>query len=137
MSSCMYSGTRYRTMRCGPSRTTTCTSRFEADAPWGRNLMLTNMRDQPSNSTPNPPSSRRTRSHYHQTQQPSGRRGLEPVLSDEILAEDSFQPEVHLDDSGNEPDIPADTDDLPNVSMDRPLRVTFGKELRYAPTPAK
>ena len=26
-----------------------------------------------------------------------------------------------------------DTDDLPDIDMDRPLRVTFGKELRYAP----
>ena len=62
---------------------------------------------------------------------------LEPVPSDKILAEDSHQPEIHLDDAGNEPDRPADTDDLPDVSMDRPLRVTFGKELRYAPTMAE
>ena len=62
---------------------------------------------------------------------------LAPVPSDEIPAEDSHQPEVHLDDAGNEPDIPADTDYLPDVSMDRPLRVTFGKELRYAPTLAE
>ena len=33
--------------------------------------------------------------------------------------------------------MPADTDDLPDVSMDRPLRVTFGNELRYAPTMAE
>ena len=59
---------------------------------------------------------------------------LEPVPSDEILAQDSHQPEVHLDDAGKEPDMPADTDDLPDVSMDRPLRITFGKELRYAPS---
>ena len=62
---------------------------------------------------------------------------LQPVLADEILHEDSHQPEVHLDDAGNEPDMPADTNDLPDVSMDRPLRVTFGKELRYAPTLAE
>ena len=62
---------------------------------------------------------------------------LEPVPSDEILAQDSHQPEVHLDDAGNEPDMPAYTDDLPDVSMDRPLPVTFGKELRYAPTLAE
>ena len=62
---------------------------------------------------------------------------LEPVPSDEILAEDSHQPDMHLDDAGNEPDMPADTDDLPDVSMDRPLGVTFGKELRYAPTMAE
>ena len=61
---------------------------------------------------------------------------LEPVPSDKILAEDSHQPDMHLDDAGNEPDTPADTDDLPDVSRDRPLRVTFGKELRYAPTMA-
>ena len=62
---------------------------------------------------------------------------LEPVPSDEILAEDSHQPDVHLDDAGNGPDMPADTDDLPDVSMDRPLRVDFDKELRYAPTMAE
>ena len=62
---------------------------------------------------------------------------LEPVPSDEILADDSHQPDMHLDDAGTEPDMPADTDDLPDVSLDRPLRVTFGKELRYAPTMAE
>ena len=46
---------------------------------------------------------------------------LEPVPSDEIMAEDSHQPDMYLDDAGNEPDMPADTDDLPDVSMDRPL----------------
>ena len=61
---------------------------------------------------------------------------LEQVPSDEVLAEDSQQPEIHLDDAGKGPDMPADTDDLPGISMDRPLRVTFGKELRYAPTMA-
>ena len=53
---------------------------------------------------------------------------LEPVPLEHILAEDSHQQEIHLDDAGNEPDMPADTDDLPHVSMDRPLRVTFGKK---------
>ena len=62
---------------------------------------------------------------------------LEPVPSDEIMAEDSDQPDMHLQDAGNEPDMPADTDDLPAVSVDGPLRVTFGKELRYAPTVAE
>ena len=57
--------------------------------------------------------------------------------SNEILADDSHQTEVHLDDAGNEPDMPPDTDDLPDVGMDRPLQVTFGKELRYAPTLAE
>ena len=33
--------------------------------------------------------------------------------------------------------MPLDTNHLPDVSMDRPLRVTFGKELRYAPTLAE
>ena len=44
---------------------------------------------------------------------------------------------MHVDDAGNELDMPADTDDVPDVSMDRPLEVTFGKELRYAPTMAE
>ena len=52
---------------------------------------------------------------------------LEPVPSDEILAGNSHQPEVHSDDAGNEPNMPVDTDDLPDVGMDRPLRVKFGK----------
>ena len=73
MSSCMYSRTRSHTTRCGPSRTSTFTFRFEAGAVWGRNLMLMNMRYQPSNSTPNLPS-QRTRSQYHQTQHPLSRR---------------------------------------------------------------
>ena len=63
--------------------------------------------------------------------------GLGPVPLDEILAEDSNQPDMHLDEAGNEPDTPADTDNLPDVSMDRPLRVTFGNELQYAPTMAE
>ena len=62
---------------------------------------------------------------------------LEPVPSNEFLAEDSHQPEVHRDDAGNEANMPANTDDLPDIGMDRPLRVTFGKELRYAPTLAE
>ena len=62
---------------------------------------------------------------------------LEPVPSNEILAENSHQPEVHLDDADDEPDMPVDTDDLPDVDMDRPLGVTFGKELRYASTLAE
>ena len=74
MSSYMYSKTHSHTRRCGPSRTTTCTFRFEADTPWGRNLMLTNMPNQLSNSTLSPPSNQRTWSRYHQTQQLSSRR---------------------------------------------------------------
>ena len=67
MGSYMCSRTRSHTMQCGPSHTTTCTYRFEAEAPWGRNLMLMKMRNEPSNSTLNQPSSRRTWSHCHQT----------------------------------------------------------------------
>ena len=62
---------------------------------------------------------------------------LEPAPSNEILAEDSHQPEVHLDDAGNEPEMRADTDNLPDVGIDRPPRVTFGKELQCAPTLAE
>ena len=59
---------------------------------------------------------------------------LEPLPSNEVLAEDSPQSEVPLDDGGNRvPDTSTDTDDLPDIDMDRLLRVTFGKELRYAP----
>ena len=58
---------------------------------------------------------------------------LERLPSQEVLAEDSHQPTVRLEDAGNEvPDLSTDTDDLPDVDMDPPLRVTFGKELRYA-----
>ena len=131
---CMYSRTRSHMMKCGPSRTTTCTFRFEVDAPWGRYVMLTNMRNQPSNLTPNPPEDLEPLPSNARAVEPED---LEPVPSDEILAEDLHQPEVHLDDAGNEPDTPAKTDDLPHVHMDRPLRVTFGKELRYAPTLAE
>ena len=74
MSSCMCSRTRSHTLKCGPSHTTICTFRFEADAAWGRNLMFTRLRNQPSNSTPNQPSGRRTWSHYRQKRQPSSRR---------------------------------------------------------------
>ena len=59
---------------------------------------------------------------------------LEPLPSNDPL-EDSHQSEAHLNDAGNEvPDMSTDADDLPDIHMDRPLRVTFGKELRYAPT---
>ena len=59
---------------------------------------------------------------------------LKPLPSNETLTEDSNQPEVHLDNAGNEPDTSANNDDLPDIDMDRPLRLTFGKELRYVPT---
>ena len=51
------------------------------------------------------------------------------------MTEESHDSAARLDDAGNEiPHRPTDPDDLPEVDMDRPLRVTFGKELRYAPT---
>ena len=60
---------------------------------------------------------------------------LEPLPSNEALDEDSHQYEVHLDDAGDEvPDTLTDTDNLPDIDMDRPHRVTFGKELGCAPT---
>ena len=60
---------------------------------------------------------------------------LQPLPLDKALAEDSHEPTPHLEDAGKEaPDMWTDTDDLPAVDMDRPLRVTFSKELRYAPT---
>ena len=60
---------------------------------------------------------------------------LEPLPTDEEPAEDSHDPAARLDDAGNEiPDTSTDIDDLPEVDMDRPLRATSGKELRYAPT---
>ena len=60
---------------------------------------------------------------------------LNPLPTDQALAEDSQQPAEHLEDAGNEvPDRWTDADDLSEVDMDRPLRVTFGKELRNAPT---
>ena len=33
--------------------------------------------------------------------------------------------------------MPTDTDDLPNIDMDHPVRVTFGKEPEYGPTLAE
>ena len=46
---------------------------------------------------------------------------LEPVPSDKIMAEDSHQPDMHHNDAGKELDMPVDTDNLPDVSMDCPL----------------
>ena len=48
-----------------PTRTRMCHS--EADAPWGRDLMLKKMQNRPTNSTLNQPSSRRTGSHCRRT----------------------------------------------------------------------
>ena len=60
---------------------------------------------------------------------------LEWLAIHEVAIEDLHEPARRLDDAGNEiPDQSADPDDLPKVDMDHHLRVTFGKELRYAPT---
>ena len=60
---------------------------------------------------------------------------MEPLPSNVALTEESHQSGVHVDNAGNEvPDMLTDTDDLPDIDMDRPLRVTSGKELQYAPT---
>ena len=60
---------------------------------------------------------------------------LKPLPTDEALAEDSHEPAVHLEDAVNErPDKSSDTDHLPESDMDRPIRVPFGKEIRFAPT---
>ena len=67
MRSYMCSRTRSHMMKCGPSHTTTCTCDSEADTLWGRDLMLTEMPNQPSNSTLNQPSSHRSWSRYRQT----------------------------------------------------------------------
>ena len=107
--------TRSHTMKCGPSHTTTCMCHSEADAPWGRILMLTSTPNQPSSSTQNQLSSGRNWSHCQRTR---------------ALAEDSHEPATCLDDAGNEiPDMLTVTDDLPEVDMARPLRVTFGKKV--------
>ena len=138
MSSYMYSNTHSLMTRCGPSRTTTCTFHYEADAPWGRILTQMSLRNQPPKSDETAvgledlqplPSSATTAAPED--------LGLEPAPSDEIMAENSHQPDMHLDEAGNEPDTSTDTDDLPDVSIDRPLRVPFGNELRYAPTMAE
>ena len=63
--------------------------------------------------------------------------GLELAPSDAIMAGNSHQPDMHLDEAGNEPHTSTNTDNLFDVSIDRPLRVTFGNELRYAPTMAE
>ena len=55
---------------------------------------------------------------------------LKPLPSNEALAEDSHQSTVHFDNAGNEvSDMWTDTDNLPDMDMDRFLRVTFGNEL--------
>ena len=60
---------------------------------------------------------------------------LEPLSTKDVLTDDLHQPAARLDDAGNKiPDQSADPDDLPEVDMDCPLRVTFGNELRYAPS---
>ena len=69
---------------------------------------------------------------------PALRFDTEPLPSSEALGEDSHQSTVHLNDAGNEvPDMSTDTDDPPDIDMDRPLRVNFGREPRYAATLTK
>ena len=61
--------------------------------------------------------------------------GPNQLPTDESAAEDSHEPAARLEDAGNEiPDRSTDPADLPEVDMDRPLRVAFGKKLRYART---
>ena len=67
MSSYLCLKTRSDTMKCGRSHTTTCTCRSEADAPWGRNVMLTSTPNQASYSTLSRPSNWRNCSHRRQT----------------------------------------------------------------------
>ena len=68
------------------------------------------------------------------TEPAAGPEELEPLPTDEVT-EDLHEPALHVDDACNEiPDQSVDPDDLPQVDMDRPLQVTFGKEHRYAPT---
>ena len=58
---------RSRMMKCGPSHTTTCTCRFEADVPWGKIVTLMVTLNQHSNSTQNQPLSRKSWSHRQLT----------------------------------------------------------------------
>ena len=132
MSSYMYSKTHSLMTRFGPSRTTTCTFHYEADAPWGRILTQTSLRNQPPNPTL-PLSNRRTWSRYRRARQLLSRRTWDWNQHHRTRS----WPDMHFDEAGNEPDTSTDTDDLPDVSIDRPLRVTFGNELRYAPTMAE
>ena len=67
MSSYMCSRTRSDMMKCCLGHATTCTCHSEADAPWGRDLMLTETQNQPSNSTLSQPSNRRNWSHCRPT----------------------------------------------------------------------
>ena len=78
--------------------------------------MLTSTLNQHSNLKQNQPSSQRNWSHCQLTRP----------------AKDLHDPAARLDDTGNEiPDKWTNTDDLPEVDMDRPHPVTFGKKLRY------
>ena len=59
---------------------------------------------------------------------------LGPSPNDGVTTKDLQEPAACLDDAGNEiPDQSIHPDDLPEVDMDRPLRVPFGKVLQYAP----
>ena len=60
---------------------------------------------------------------------------LEPLPTEEALPEDSHEPAARLADAGNGiGNMATDTDGVPEVDIDRPLRVTFSKKLRYAPS---
>ena len=54
---------------------------------------------------------------------------------DEVATQDLEEPASHLREVGNEiPDQTVHPDDLPEVDIESPLRVTFGKRLQYSAT---
>ena len=60
---------------------------------------------------------------------------LKPWPIDEVVTEDLHKPATHLEDTGNDKAKQSvEPDDLPEVDMDHPRRVIFGKELRGALT---
>ena len=60
---------------------------------------------------------------------------LERLPINEVATENLHEPATHIDQASNEiPGQSVDPDDLPEVNIDRPLGVTFGKELGYALT---
>ena len=59
---------------------------------------------------------------------------VEPLPNQVVVTKDPHEPAARLDDAGNEiPDQSTDPNDVPEVDMDRPLRVPLGKQLQYAP----
>ena len=56
--------------------------------------------------------------------------------TDEAMTEDSHEAAARIDNAGEDkiPNQSTDHDNLPEVDMDRPLPVTFGNEIGYAPT---